>query len=183
MGLIRFIKAAISFRKTILASIQEQQEKEALYLRMTTEELSDLSDEELLRAVVVRAEQKVDAAGGISALNEKQRIVWAVNSLDLEVNNGGICQFFVNSSREAAPWVSNSLEIIGAAEHKKLFDDFIARYGIDVNDLSSFDVETTEEFSAQYERYPFDEYDNAFCKLKPLALFLTAYIRNDTSDF
>lgn len=182
MGLIRFIKAAISFRKTILASIQEQQEKEALYLRMTTEELSDLSDEELLRAVVVRAEQKVDATGGISALNEKQRIVWAVNSLDLEVNNGGICQFFVNSSREAAPWVSNSLEIIGAAEHKKLFDDFIARYRIDVNDLSSFDVETTEEFSAQYERYPFDEYDNAFCELKPLELFLTAYIRTDTSD-
>ena len=77
---------------------------------------------------------------------------------------------------------SNSLEIIGAAEHKKLFDDFIARYRIDVNDLSSFDVETTEEFSAQYERYPFDEYDNAFCELKPLELFLSAYIRTDTSD-
>ncbi len=37
----------------------------------------------------------------------------------MEVNNGGLCQFFVNSSREFAPDLSAALDAIGALEHKK----------------------------------------------------------------
>ena len=42
--------------------------------------------------------------------------------LETEVNNGGLCQFFVNSSRIVAPFVSEYMAIVGAFE---LYLDFI----------------------------------------------------------
>ena len=73
--------------------------------------------------------------------------------------------------------------VISADEHKKLYDKFIAENGIDVNDLESFDCDTDEEFSAQYDRYPFDEFDDAFCELKPLSEYLIAYAREHIDSF
>ena len=47
--------------------------------------------------------------------------------LDMEIQNGGLCQFFVNSSRMVAPIVSEYMSIIGATEHKNLYDTFIEK--------------------------------------------------------
>ena len=73
--------------------------------------------------------------------------------------------------------------IIGAADHKKLFDDFISGNNIDLNDLSYFDMEDVEEFEEQNQRYPFAEYDNAFYNMEPLETFLKAFIRENIKDF
>jgi len=101
----------------------------------------------------------------------------------MEVNNGGLCQFFVNSSRMVAPLVSEYMGIIGAADHKKLYDDFTSKYGIDLNDLSSFDIEEAAEFEEQNQRYPFDEYDDAFYDMEPLETYLKKFIRENVKDF
>ena len=73
--------------------------------------------------------------------------------------------------------------IIGAVEHKKLYDDFISKYGIDLNDLSSFDIEEAAEFEEQNQRYPFDEYDDAFYDMEPLETYLKKFIRENIKDF
>lgn len=161
--------------------------KDAHYLKLSLEELNALSDEQFFYAVLVRTERKVDGFAdwgeGVNSLNPHQKIFYCVNWLETEVNNGGLCQFFVNYSRMAAPLVSDYMAIIGAQEHKKLYDDFLLENGIDPKNLSSFDIEELEEFEGQYERYPFDEYDDAFDELEPLESYLTKYAREHLESF
>ena len=167
--------------------LKNLQKKDALYRKMSSGDLPGLSDADLYYAVTVRTESKVTACNdlqeGIAALNDKERIFYAVNYLEVEVNNGGLCQFFVNESRAVAPLVSEYLGMIGAFAQQKLYDDFIGKYHIDVTDLSSFDIESFEDFTAQYERYPFDEFDDAFYKMKPLQDYLTKFVRDNIEDF
>ena len=157
------------------------------YLSMTTEELAALSDDELYEALIFRTEEAVwhfdDVQTGFRALNESQKVFYAVSNLEMEVNNGGLCQFFANSSQVCAPFVLQALERIGAEEHQKLLDDFVTKYGIDLNDLSSFETDSVEEFLELYERYPFDEYDYAFYALEPLQQPLVAFARAHLADF
>ena len=183
MGLFSFIKQAIAFRK----AFKEQAQRDAAYLQMSTQELAALSDDEIFNAVQTRTENivssKEDLLEGFNSLNEEQRIFYAVNYLEMEVNNGGLCQFFVNSSRMVAPVVSEYMGILGATKHKKLYDTFIEKYQINTNDLSSFDCDTVEVFQSQYERYPFDEYDDAFYELEPLQNYLVSYVKKHIEKF
>ena len=58
----------------------------------------------------------------------------------MELQNGGLCQFFVNSSRSLAPYVDECLKMVGAEEHRKLFAEFVANNQIDLNNLDSFRI-------------------------------------------
>jgi len=157
------------------------------YIKMSVSELSQLTDDELFTAVWTRTanivSSKEDLLEGFNSLNEEQRIFYAVYYLEMEVYNGGLCQFFVNSSRMVAPIVSEYMGIIGATEHKNLYDTFIEKHQIDTQDLSSFDCETVEVFQSQYERYPFDEYDDAFCELEPLQTYLTQFVKENIEAY
>ena len=62
-------------------------------------------------------------------------------------------------------------------------DVYAYGYEIDLEDLSSFDSDTSEEFVMQYERYPFDEYDDAFYQLAPLETYLIPYIKANIDKF
>ncbi|MBE6981557.1 MAG: DUF4375 domain-containing protein [Ruminococcaceae bacterium] len=159
----------------------------AAYLKMSTEELSQLSDDDLIFAVWTRTENIVqsgeDMSKGFHSLCEEQRIFYAINYLETEVNNGGLCQFFVNSSRIVAPVVGKYMGMIGAMEHQKLYEEFIQTHQIDTNDLSSFDCETVDNFQSQYGRYPFDEYDGKFYKLEPLQTNLVPYVKKHIEKF
>ena len=187
MGLFSSIKAIFQFRKELKRSIAEAKENEMRYLAMTTDDLSALSDDELFTAVTARTESKVDSfdewEDGVNSLNPLQKIFYSVNWLEIEVNNGGLCQFFVNSSRMVAPLVSEYMGIIGADQHKKLYDDFVNKNGIDLTELSFFDVNKAEEFEEKTEKYPFDEYDDAFYDMEPLETYLKKFVREHLSDF
>ena len=145
MGLFGAIKAFFALRKNLAKELEAIQEREARYPAMTTDELAALDDEELFEAVNVRTENKVDSfeelTEGFHSLNDSQKVFYALNWLEMEVNNGGLCQFFVNSSRVAAPFVSEYMGVVGADAHKKLFDEFIQKNNINVTELSFFDIE------------------------------------------
>ena len=187
MGLFSSIKAILQFKKKLKRSIKETQENEKRYLTMTTDELSALSDDELFEAIVARTESKVDSfdewEDGVNSLNPSQKIFYSVNWLEIEVNNGGLCQFFVNSSRMVAPFVSKYMAIIGAEDHQNLYDNFVKKNAIDLTDLSFFDVNEVEEFEEKVERYPFDEYDDAFYDMEPLETYLKKFGRAHLVDF
>ena len=161
--------------------------RERQYLEMSHNELKALSDDELFYAVMIRTEQKVgeyeDWAEGVNSLNPYQKIFYSVNWLEVEVNNGGLSQFFINSSRMVAPLVSEYMAIIGAEEHKRLYDGFLEKYKIDSADIASFASNNWEEVEERYERYPFDEYDDAFYDMKPLETYLTKYARENLTEF
>jgi hypothetical protein len=187
MGLFGAIKAFFALRKNLAKELEEIREREARYPVMTTDELAALDDEELFEAVNVRTENKVDSfeelTEGFHSLNASQKVFYALNWLEMEVNNGGLCQFFVNSSRVAAPFVSEYMGVVGADAHKKLFDEFIKKSNINVTELSFFDIEKIEEFEEKAESYPFDDYDEAYYEMEPLQTYLQKYIREHVADF
>lgn len=186
MGFFKTLKSLFRLMKDAPKLAQAIKEQQSAYGAMTTEDLAALSDEELFSAVVVRLESLMDyeqPKASFAALSSPQKVVYAVNCLEVEVNNGGLCQFFVNSSRMVAPYISEYLGIIGAEEHKLLFDGFITKNCIDLNDLSSFKIRHVKDFDKQVQRYPFDEYDDAFYGLPSLEEPVTAYIRSNLSSF
>ena len=105
-----------------------------------------------------------DAVYDINAtrLTPEQKIVYSLNKFESEVNNGGLCQFFVNSSRECAPYISEAFAAVGAFELQILFDNFVNINNLDVNDLSSFKASSIHEYQAQTERFDFDSFDDQF---------------------
>lgn len=102
-----------------------------------------------------------------------------------ELMNGGICQFFANSSRIFAPILSVSLEEINAKEHKSHFDNFIKQNKIDINNLNSFESEEVDEFIDQYDRYPFEDFDGKFYNIdrtEKLCDLIIEYARNNFDE-
>lgn len=180
MGFLTRIADAL-FEHELDRISRQTDEKQKRALRLTADKLKALPDKQKLQAAIARAEQRVwdceDMEAGFAGLSDAQKVVYTINSLDNEVANGGLCQFLCNSSRMAAPFVSDSLAAIGALEHKALFDGFIRQCGIDLNDLSSFDCDDEDAFVAQCDRFPFDDFDDALYKLKPLKLYLKRYVK------
>ena len=129
MGLISVIKDLFSLKKEMDKYLAENNERQARYLAMSAADMELLSGDELFDAVLCRTEHIVDGFDaweeGVNSLNSSQKLFYCVNWLETEVNNGGLCQFFVNSSRMAAPLVSAYMGMIGAEEHQKLYDDFL----------------------------------------------------------
>ena len=186
MGLFGVIKEMLNFRKELKRSIQEEKEKLERYLAMSREELSALSDGELLDAAILRTESIIEKydewADGVNSLNPSQKVLYSLVWLGMEVNNGGLCQFFVNSSRMVAPFISEYMELVGAHEHKQLYDGFVQKHGIDLCDLSFFDVDKAEEFEQKANSYPFDEYDDAFYDMEPIGTYLKKFVREHLED-
>lgn len=191
MGLFRSIKENITFRREMKKLMKAYEEKMQAYVEMSSEEFRLLPDEELYDAAIARVQAAADAFGdededmqkALADMNPIQRTVFVVDCLEREVNNGGLCQFFVNSSRNTAPYVSESLDAIIAIMHKELFDDFIADNNIDVHDLTSFIIYDVEEFAAQCERYPFDAFDDKFYEYGDFEAALTTYIKENIESF
>lgn len=184
MGFLQQIKENIAFRKAMKSLAKAYEEKLRFYQSMSKEDFMALSDNELYDAAIARLEGYMEQfyddddamQKALKQLSVPQRVVYTLDYMEREVNNGGLCQFFVNSSRMVAPFVSQSLEAITAVMHKELFDDFIADNNIDVNNLTSFICYDIEEFQGQYERYPFDAFDEKFYEYGTFEDALTAYI-------
>lgn len=179
-----------TFLKTIVQAskvAKEYQKRQEQYLKLPSEALKSLSDSELFEAVLTRTEKKVCSfdklMDGLHSLSDPEQVFYVTSYYEAEVNNGGLCQFFVNSSREVAPLLSECLDKISASEHRKLFDDFILTNRITLNDLSSFVIQDIKEYESQTKRYPFDDFDNAFFTLTPIQEILPSYIRMHLTDF
>lgn len=181
--MFQFIKSLFGLKRAVKDFEKRNQE----YLSMTTSELKELPEEELFDAALARTEAKVDKyediIDGVNSLTGAERTFYVTSYYEMEVNNGGLCQFFINSSREIAPELVDRLSEIGAVEHKALFESFINENAIDVNDLSSFVIDDVDEFETQAERYPFDDFDNAFFDLAPIQELLVPYLKEHISEF
>ena len=114
-------------------------------------------------------------------MSPEQKTAYTAACLDLEIMNGGLCQFFANCP-DCAAYVPEALDRLGAAEHKALYEQFLADNAIDPLD-SLFQTETIEEFSRLYDLYPWDDFDDAYCALTPMSELLEAYIQANPDAF
>lgn len=136
------------------------------------EDIEDLSDYDLVE------EAYFGLGYDFEALNDAQKVVYAIAELDMEVQCGGLCQFFYNDCEEVS-YVSKSLAEIGAAGYQKLYDDFIDDNNIDISGLDEI------EYEDLYDMYPFDDFDDAYYELyerQPLETILAAYIREHIDE-
>ena len=85
-------------------------------------ELKKLSDDALFERVYLQTLDVVDSfpdeETAFSNISIEQKTVYILSIYDMEIQNGGLCQFFVNSSRSLAPYIEDNLNKIGATEHK-----------------------------------------------------------------
>ena len=156
--------------------------KKAKKLRsMSKEELLALNDEEFFSAFECLCE---DAVYDIKSadISEEQKLVYSLNRFEAEVNNGGLCQFFVNSSSDCAPYISKALEAIEAFALKEAFDRFIADNRIDVYDLSSFKISDIDDYEAQTQRFDFDSFDDKFYEDDGFHQKVIDYARKNIND-
>ena len=157
------------------------------YLKMSAAELTELSDSKLCEVLWFRIDYKVesfeDSLAGFESLNHYEKVLYTVEYFDMEYLNGGLCQFFVNSSRVVAPYVSEALRTIGADKHAEMYDSFISDNRIDLTDLSEFDTDSIDKYSVLSQKYPFDDFDDAFIKLGLLRPYLEEYIRENLNEF
>ena len=146
-----------------------------------------LSDYDLFETVYLQTLDLVYSYPSESAamenMTEAQRVFYVLSLYDMEMQNGGLCQFFVNSSCSVASDVEFCLEIVGADAHKDLFVDFIETNQINTSVLDSFVIYDIEDYIEQTQRFDFDSFDMAYYELPPLFDYLVAYIRNNVHEF
>lgn len=167
--------------KELFKSIKSIRENNAIakkYFNMSADELKKLSNDELYDAVFSILYFSADNEE-IDKYNSVQLTILTVMNFDAEVNNGGLCQFFVNSSRVYAPYVIDSFNTINAPKVSELFSKFVEENKIELNDLSSFLINSIKEYKAQTERYPFDDFDNCYYEIDHITELLIEYIRNN----
>jgi hypothetical protein len=86
------------------------------YSGQTVDDLIALEGKYRTDSIVLAFEQAIDqkaARVGDAKLTAEERTILAIEALEREVNNGGYGQFFLNSSREYAPIIVQSLRRIG----------------------------------------------------------------------
>ncbi len=147
-------------------------------------ELLKLTDDQLYEKVYLQTlylvESYPDEETALAKMSPECRTFYILSIFDMEIQNGGLCQFFVNPSRLLAPYVNECLETVNAGEHKKLFSEFVADNNIDLYHLESFEIEDINDYAAQAKRYDFKSFDNAYGELVP---YMVSYIKANISAF
>jgi hypothetical protein len=135
---------------------------------LSHEELMALNDEELVHAVVERIDARHDnpiyGAGHDDGMSVLERTARAVYYFDLEYQNGGLCQYFANSSRTTAPCLEEALRVVGAEMCADIYQKFLSVNNIDPNDLDRFRCDKVEDYATKTKQYPFDEVDSLLQK-------------------
>ena len=172
---------------SMISALKGDSTQRERYLQMTTQDLAALSDEELLTALRIRTEEKANTewnlGDGAAKLPEAQRVFYVISCFYTEQENGGLCRFFVNGTRNLAPLVSDSLAVLGATEHQALFDTFVKDNEISTEYLIYFIINDESEFAQKRAHYPFDDYDVPYKQLPSLKEMLLAYAREHIGEY
>ena len=170
--------------KAFLSEMIDTQEKNK---NLHGEELLALSDDDLFETVYFQnleiAEAAEDEDNELAQFQGARKIVYILGLFDAEVQNGGLCQFFVNSSRSVAPYIIEALTTVGAQEHCDLFKEFITTNRIDTSHLDSFKVFSKRGYIKQTKRFDFDAFDEKYYELPPLQEKVVEYIKANINEF
>ena len=79
-----------------------------------------------------------------------------------------------------AKYVSDALGEVGALEMQEHYSNFVSQNHIDVTNMDSFRTVSIQEYKKQYERFPYEAFDNTFIEIyqrENLADLLLSYVR------
>lgn len=150
------------------------------YDGQSTDELIALEGKFRIDSIVLAFEAALD---GKDELSTAERVVLSVEAIEREVNNGGFNQFFVNSSRDFAPFIVESFNLIGCPQTAQLCQGAIDLLGVE--DL--FDSDAVEDVACEadddlMERFnAFDEIYYAGAE-EPIANKLFEFIKQNRKE-
>ena len=136
--------------------------------------VQNLSGDELVVALAFPVDE-------VSSMSPERQAAYTAACLELEVMNGGLCQFFANCP-DCVPYVPEALEASGAVEHKALYEQILSDTGIDPLD-PVFQTEDMDAFSRLYELWPWEDFDDAYLSLTPIPELLEAYVQSNPDAF
>ncbi len=145
---------------------------------LTIQALMELEDVDFFEAIYDRV-----LAKEYRDMNEAERLFYLISMFDMEIQNGGLCQYFTNTEPEELRQLSDALHALGAAEHRALFEKFIADNRINLQKPKGFRVRSQLGYWMLLKKYPFDAFDDAYMQLQPLQDILTAYARTNIERF
>lgn len=151
----------------------EMSENEIKYVPLDLSDFSKLSDDELY-------DEMPTFVFGADELNEKQHIALVTYEFEMEFANGGVSQYFGNTSGEHIDELCNCLRIIGAENYAKKCEDFINKYNIKSSDFIKAHHKKIESM------YPYNELEDAIMHFyydDPLSKYLVDYVRANEVDF
>ena len=99
-------------------------------------------------------------------MNENARIVYTAQRFEIEVNNGGIQQYFENNSGKTAPFLSTALNVLHAEQYLKLWKVFLEQTGMDSVTLSNIASGKAQDRLDAMSEEVLEEFDESFNKLE-----------------
>ncbi|MDO4878619.1 MAG: DUF4375 domain-containing protein [Neisseria sp.] len=163
-------------------------ENRRVYPRLTEEVLAQTPDEELVLTVfdtlAAQSPPDLDEAGYLAGLSPQRRAAYMLYILAGEVDNGGFNQYYYNTGAEAAAYLPDACELIGAPEYADLVRRANACYL--QSDIAARHDGSLEAFCASYENNPLADFDDEFYLLQnrlPLEGLLVKFIRAHTAAF
>lgn len=150
------------------------------YDGQSTDELIALEGTFEIVSIVLAFEAALQGKEDVSIA---ERVVLAVEAIEREVNNGGFNQFFVNSSREFAPYAVESLKVIGCPQTAGLCQEAIDLLGVeDLFDSDALDDAACDADDDLMERFnALDETYYAGAE-EPIAVKLFEFIKRNKNE-
>ncbi len=98
---------------------------------------------------------------------EAQRALLVVLIFDMEIQNGGIAQYFWNTGPDYALLTSESLRIVGFNDVADLYERFVSENGITLAEISSYRERfpADEDWAEFTNLHPFDDFDDAYMEI------------------
>ena len=95
---------------------------------------------------------------------EPVKALFVVMILDMEIQNGGIAQFFWNAGAETAALVPDALRETGLSDVAALYESFLTENGITLPEIASY-REKYPDFVGVYALHPFQALDEAYMRI------------------
>ena len=181
MGLFAWLKESFAAQKYIFRAMSEMDRQNAAYASMTTAELAQLSDDDLISAALYRTDKKINSLLGkkkkgkpaewAELLSGAQRTVYIISYFESDLQSGGL-EYFLVRNGAFAPIVSRCLEEVGAEAHRALYDDFFSTYGSKLSHAAI--LEYHEEIVL---------FDRAYSELPPIEPIISPYLRAHLEEF
>ncbi len=159
------------------------------------DELLALKDYELImeaRDSVIDEIRNSSSEDDLEKILEIRFCLITASIFDMEMQNGGFCQFLVNQGRFHAAVLDQALLAFGAEQHRRITAEFCMKNGIDLANLKELLPEATDPYQVMESymqlsrKYPFLDFDKAYFALDddfPLECILGTYIRKNMHLF
>lgn len=191
LAIVLIVKIVNSPIKDVLVSgfkmFSDISKQNKMYQEADIEELIKLDDHSLYEAIGSRILAKIDFnnyEASFLALNKYEQTFWVVYEFDAEVLNGGLCQYFGNTRGRDCNRIVDDLKAIGADDYALLYSDFVKENKIDGDEFAN---DLYEDWETSYNKYPYENFDDAFGKLymeeKALDSYLAEYVRANSEYF